>query len=53
MWCNTLDPVHAMDYSDARALKDPDGIWGTLIRHGIGAIQTDQTAALGRYIGRG
>lgn len=52
MWCNTLDPVHPLDYSDARALQHPDDVWGTLIRHGIGAIQTDQTTALSRYIGR-
>ncbi|MEP2781216.1 MAG: glycerophosphodiester phosphodiesterase family protein [Pseudoruegeria sp.] len=52
MWCNTLDPVHPLDYSDARALKSPDDVWGTLMCHGIGAIQTDQTTALSRYIGR-
>jgi glycerophosphoryl diester phosphodiesterase len=52
IWCNTLDPVHPMDYADTRALEDPDTVWGTLIRHGIGAIQTDQTAALSRYVGR-
>lgn len=52
MWCNTLDPVHPLDFADNIALKNPDDVWGTLLRHGIGAIQTDQTAALSRFIGR-
>lgn len=44
LWINTLDPVHPLDFSDSNALKDPDGVWGTLIRAGVGAIQTDQIA---------
>lgn len=52
LWCNTLDPVHPLSYSDANALKNPGEVWGTLMRHGIGAIQTDQTEALCQYVGR-
>lgn len=52
LWCNTLDPVHPLSYSDAQALQEPDAVWGTLTRHGIGAIQTDQTRALCSYVGR-
>lgn len=52
LWCNTLDPVHPMNYSDKHALANPDEVWGTLIRSGIGAIQTDQTPSLSQFIGR-
>ncbi len=50
LWVNTLDDVHPVDFSDTRALSDPGGVWGTLLDHGIGAIQTDQTAALTRFL---
>lgn len=50
LWVNTLDPVHPMDLNDSRALKDPDAVWGTLLRHSIGAIQTDQAEALADYL---
>ncbi|MFK7763366.1 MAG: glycerophosphodiester phosphodiesterase family protein [Roseobacter sp.] len=50
LWCNTLDSVHPLDFHDTGALSDPDAVWGTLIRHGIGAIQTDHTAALSLFL---
>lgn len=50
LWCNTLDPVHPMNYSDNRALSDPDGVWGELARHGIGAIQTDHVSTLSEFL---
>lgn len=50
LWCNTLDPVHPLDYSDTLALADPEGVWGTLLRHGIGAIQTDHVGNLKAYL---
>ncbi len=50
LWVNTLDVEHPLDYSDSAALTDPDRVWGTLIRHGVGAIQTDQTEALNDYL---
>ena len=49
LWCNTLDPVHPMNYSDKRALSDPDGVWGELEQHGIGAFQTDHIGELYKY----
>lgn len=50
LWCNTLDPVHPLDFSDDRAQKNPDQVWGTPIRNGIGAIQTDKTEELKKYL---
>ncbi|GKW22693.1 glycerophosphoryl diester phosphodiesterase [Pectobacterium carotovorum subsp. carotovorum] len=45
IWVNTLDCAHPLDYSDTRALVDPDAVWGALIRAGVGAIQVDHAAA--------
>lgn len=50
LWCNTLDPVHPLDFHDTGALSEPDAVWGKLIRHGIGAIQTDHAAALNGFL---
>lgn len=50
LWCNTLDPVHPLNFSDSRAQKNPDQVWGKLICHGIGAIQTDKTEELKNYL---
>ncbi|MFJ5469358.1 glycerophosphodiester phosphodiesterase family protein [Pectobacterium carotovorum] len=44
IWVNTLDCSHSLDYSDARALAEPDAVWGALIRAGVGAIQVDHAA---------
>lgn len=52
LWLNTLDPVHSMDIFDSRAIEDPANVWGYAIRNGIGAIQTDHSAALAEYLGR-
>ncbi|MEQ9886131.1 glycerophosphodiester phosphodiesterase family protein [Pectobacterium zantedeschiae] len=46
IWVNTLDCSHSLNYSDTRALADPDAVWGALIRAGVGAIQVDHAAAL-------
>ncbi len=48
----TLDPVHCCGLSDARALVDPDAVWGRLIEAGIGQIMTDQATALTAYMSR-
>lgn len=48
----TLDPVHCCGLSDARALKDPDAVWGRLIDAGIRQIMTDQREALTAFLGR-
>lgn len=50
LWCNTLDSVHPMNYSDSRALSDPDAVWGELSRHGVGVLQTDYVSALNQYL---
>lgn len=50
LWCNTLNPVHPLHYSDHQALQNPDSIWGELIRHGVGALQTDHVRALDNYL---
>lgn len=50
LWTNTLDIVHSLDYSDSRALRDPEAVWGTLIEAGITVLQTDRSAALAQYL---
>lgn len=52
LWCNTLIQEHPLTFSDKHALENPEDVWGTLIRSGIGAIQTDQTPSLSRFIER-
>jgi len=52
LWCNTLNEEHPLGFSDQRALTNPEEVWGTLLRAGIGAIQTDHTTSLSRFIGR-
>ncbi|WP_174870507.1 glycerophosphodiester phosphodiesterase family protein [Pectobacterium polaris] len=44
IWVNTLNCSHSLDYSDTRALAEPDAVWGALIRAGVGAIQVDHAA---------
>ncbi len=46
----TLDPVHCLGLSDARALEDPGAVWGRLIDAGVRSIMTDQPEALSRYL---
>jgi len=50
VWVNTLNAVHPMDFHDDRASQDPEGVWGTLISHGVGAIQTDRVPELIRSL---
>lgn len=50
LWVNTLDVCHNLDLCDARALEDPDAVWGVLIEAGVGAIQTDEAEALVAYL---
>lgn len=52
LWCNTLNEEHPLSFSDERALTNPEEVWGTLIRSGIGAIQTDNASSLSAYIKR-
>ncbi|MDB6452997.1 glycerophosphodiester phosphodiesterase family protein [Falsirhodobacter sp. 20TX0035] len=50
LWKNTLDPANSGEWNDEAALKDPDAIWGTLIRAGISCIQTDEPEALRAWL---
>ncbi len=50
LWVNTLDSVASPGFTDSAALKDPDAIWGRLLRAGFSVIQTDEMAALRSYI---
>ena len=54
LWINTLDVSHCLDFNDSRALAAPDDVWGTLVAAGVGAIQTDESAAFKAWLaGRG
>lgn len=46
----TLDPVHCCGLNDDTARRDPSAVWGVLIDAGIGAIMTDEPAALQAYL---
>jgi glycerophosphoryl diester phosphodiesterase len=52
LWYNTLDPVACGTFSDTKALKDPDAIWGRLIDAGISVIQTDFPNELRAFLDR-
>jgi glycerophosphoryl diester phosphodiesterase len=50
LWVNTIQVSHSLDLNDARALADPDAVWGRLLSAGAGAIQTDEAGALVAYL---
>ena len=50
LWVNTLDSVASPGFTDTGALRDPDAVWGRLIAAGFSTIQTDEMAALKRYL---
>ncbi len=50
LWVNTIAVSHSLDYNDARALREPDAVWGELLDIGVGAIQTDEVARLMQYL---
>ena len=50
IWANTLKPFHAAGLTDAKALADPDAVWGLLIDDGVRMIQTDNPAELIAYL---
>ncbi|NSZ48777.1 glycerophosphodiester phosphodiesterase family protein [Agrobacterium vitis] len=50
LWVNTLDSVASPGFTDSAALKDPDAIWGRLLKAGFSAIQTDEMASLRSFI---
>ena len=51
LWVNTLDGVASPGFTDTIALQDPHGVWGRLLDAGFSTIQTDEMAALQRYLG--
>jgi glycerophosphoryl diester phosphodiesterase len=52
VWINTLGPEFAAGRWDKGAAQNPDAVWGWLIRHGVGIIQTDRPADLLDYIAK-
>lgn len=50
LWVNTLDSVASPGFTDSAALKDPNAIWGRLLRAGFSSIQTDEMAALRSFL---
>lgn len=50
LWVNTLDGVASPGFTDTAALKDPDAIWGRLLKAGFSAVQTDEMEKLRSYI---
>lgn len=50
LWVNTLDGVASPGFTDTAAVKNPDAIWGRLLRAGFSAVQTDETEKLRAYI---
>lgn len=50
LWVNTLFRGFVTGVgSDMDALRDPDGVWGRLMRAGVSMFQTDEPEALIRY----
>ncbi|WP_020046864.1 glycerophosphodiester phosphodiesterase family protein [Rhizobium leguminosarum] len=50
LWVNTLDGVASPGFTDTAALKNPDAIWGRLLRAGFSAVQTDEMEKLRAYV---
>ncbi|NTE89374.1 glycerophosphodiester phosphodiesterase family protein [Agrobacterium rubi] len=50
LWVNTLDGVASPGFTDTAAVKDPDVIWGRLLRAGFSAVQTDEMEKLRAYV---
>jgi glycerophosphoryl diester phosphodiesterase len=50
IWFNTLNMAASGEWTDARALSEPDAIWGVLMDAGVSTIQTDEPEALRAYI---
>ncbi len=50
LWTATMFPEDNAGQDDARALKNPDAVWGEQIRAGARMIMTNQPTALVRYL---
>lgn len=49
LWTATMFPTDNAGSDDAKALRDPDAVWGAQIAAGAGMIMTNQPEALIRY----
>lgn len=49
LWIATMFPEDNAGDDDARALRDPDAVWGVQRRAGAGMIMTNQPEALIAY----
>jgi len=50
IWVNTLWESLCGEHTDDRAVDDPDGSWGWVIKHGASIIQTDRPEELLKYL---
>lgn len=50
LWTATMFPADNTGLDDARALHDPEAVWGTQIRAGARMIMTNQPSALLAYL---
>lgn len=50
LWTATMFPADNAGLDDARALKDPESVWGVQIKAGARMIMTNQPTALMRYL---
>lgn len=50
IWVNSLFPTHAAGLTDQQALKNPEKVWGHIIRTGASIIQTDYPVQLIQYL---
>ena len=49
IWANTLDAVACGGLDDALARRNPERVWGALVRAGVSIIQTDLPSGLKQY----
>ena len=49
VWVNTLDSVACCGLSDVNAGRNPERVWGALVRAGVSIIQTDLPSGLKQY----
>jgi glycerophosphoryl diester phosphodiesterase len=53
VWVNTLDAVASAGFTDTAAAREPEAVWGSLVKAGVSFIQTDQAEMLKAFTGRG
>jgi glycerophosphoryl diester phosphodiesterase len=50
LWINSIWPEQSGGHDDERAVDDPEGAYGWLLKQGIGIIQTDRPLSLIDYL---